>query len=124
MTDFSQNKINDDAAAAFVARADDGPVRMLNLLKFVAGGDETYKRYAAAVGPLLAKAGGRALFTGRPAELMIGDETWDLVIIVEYPTRGAFLAMAGSEAYQAIAHLRAEALERSVLYALDPAELG
>lgn len=120
MNEESPNRLHDDALAAFSARAADGPVRMLNLLAFAPGGAETYQRYMAAVGPLLAKAGGRVVLTGRPAELMIGAETWDLVLVVEYPSRGAFLGMIGSEAYQAVAHLRAEAVAGSVLYALDP----
>jgi len=96
---------------------------MLNLLKFKPGGAEQYQRYTAATAPLLAKAGGKVLLAGRPAELLIGDQTWDLALIVEYPKRAALLAMLDSEDYQAIANLRTEALERSVLYALDPVAL-
>lgn len=120
MSQDSPNKLNDEALAAFSARAADGPVRMLNLLAFVPGGASTYQRYTAAVVPLLEAVGGHLVLSGRPAELMIGDEAWDFVLIVEYPSRGAFLGMVASEAYRAIAHLRAEAVARSVLYALDP----
>ena len=42
--------------------------------------------------------------------------------MVEYPTRRAFLEMVTSPEYLEIAHLRTEALERSELHPLDPAD--
>jgi uncharacterized protein (DUF1330 family) len=107
----------------FVGRADDGPVVMLNLLKLKSeGGAEGYSAYMEKVRPLLAGVGGRALYAGRGAELLIGrsDENWDLVLIVEYPTRKALIGMISSPEYQAIQHLRNESLSRSVLLATDP----
>ena len=41
------------------------------------------------------------------------------MLLVEYPTRRAFLEMIQSEAYQAIAHLRTEALARGELHPLE-----
>ena len=114
------SKVNEDALASFSKRGGEGPVVMLNLLKFGDGGAARYMEYGTAVAPLLAKVGGRVRFQGVAAELVIGDEAWDLVLLVEYPSRAAFLAMVSSPDYQAIVHLREEALERSVLYATDP----
>jgi len=114
-------QLNPGPLDAFLARKDEGPVRMLNLLKFKPeGGLQLYKQYGEATGPLLEKAGASVIYLGRPAELLIGDEDWDLLAIVEYPTRNAFLQMVGSSDYQAIEHLRHDALVRSVLYATDP----
>lgn len=115
--------INAEAFASMQSRAADGPVTMLNLLKFKPGGDASYRRYAAATGPLLAKVGGHVASLGSGAELVIGrphEDGWDLVLLVTYPSRGAFLQMIQSEEYKAIVHLRSEALERSVLLATDP----
>lgn len=112
--------LNPEALVAFGARAAEGPVRMLNLLKFTATGAESYLRYGEATRPLLAKAGAHVVYAGRPAELLIGEPEWDLLVLVEYPTRGAFLEMVSSDEYRAIEHLRHGALERSVLYATDP----
>ena len=112
--------INEDAMRAFAARAGDGPVYMLNLLEFLPdGGAEHYAEYGAAVAPLLAKVGGRAVFAARPAEDLIGDGHWDLMVVVEYPTRQAFLEMVSSPEYEAITHLRTESLRRSELRAMD-----
>ena len=110
--------------AAFAQRGADGPVVMLNLLKFHPdGGAERYGEYGVAVAPLLERVGGRPIWAGNPAEGLINGEDWDLMILVEYPTRQALLDMIGSPEYQAIAHLRDEALERSRLQANDPVTL-
>jgi uncharacterized protein (DUF1330 family) len=111
---------NEDAFAAFSKRAGEGPVFMLNLLEFQPdGGAERYAEYGEAVAPLLARAGGRPIFAGRPSEALIGEGTWDLMVLVSYPTRQAFLDMISSSEYQAIEHLRTEALLRSELRAMD-----
>ena len=113
--------LNQEGFAAFSARSGDGgPVVMLNLLAFEPdGGQERYAEYGAAVAPLLEKAGGRIVFAGQPATVLLGQVSWDLVALVEYPTRQAFLDMIGSEEYRAIAHLRTEALTRGELHPMD-----
>jgi uncharacterized protein (DUF1330 family) len=110
--------------AAFAERAADGrPLVMLNLLAFKPdGGRRRYEEYGEAVAPLLEKAGGRIAFVGEPAAALIGDGSWDLVVLVEYPTRQAFLEMIGSAEYQAIGHLRTEALVKGELHPMDPGE--
>jgi uncharacterized protein (DUF1330 family) len=111
---------NEEAMSAFSERAADGPVFMLNLLEFQPdGGAERYGEYGEAVAPLFARAGGKPIFAGRPAESLIGEGTWDLMVLVSYPTRQAFLEMVSSPEYQAIEHLRREALVRSELRAMD-----
>jgi uncharacterized protein (DUF1330 family) len=111
---------DEEAMAAFAGRAPEGPVYMLNLLEFVPdGGAERYAEYGAAVAPLFEKAGGKPIFAGRPAESLIGEGPWDMVLLVSYPTRQAFLDMVSSPEYQEIEHLRSESLVRSELRAMD-----
>jgi uncharacterized protein (DUF1330 family) len=116
-------KPNQEGFAVFAARAEDGtPVVMLNLLAFrPEGGRERYEEYGTAVAPLLEKAGGRIVWLGAPAAPLLGDGSWDLVVLVEYPTRQAFLDMVGSEEYRAIEHLRSEALVKGELHPMDAA---
>jgi uncharacterized protein (DUF1330 family) len=71
------------------------------------------------VAPLLERAGGQAIFAGRPNEHLIGEGSWDMVLIVSYPTRQAFLDMVSSPEYQEVEHLRSEALIRAELRAMD-----
>ncbi len=108
----------------------DSPVVMLNLLRFrdrATGGTgrdglsgrEAYARYGANVRPFLEAVGGRVLWQGRADSVVIGgsDDAWDAVILVEYPSRRAFLEMVSSPRYQAVAADREAALEDSRLIA-------
>lgn len=103
---------------AFMALDDAGPIVMLNLLKFKPGGQAAYMKYGAAVQPLLQKVGAKSLFAGRAAFCFIGDAVWDMVLLVQYPNKQAFLEMINSAEYQAVHHFREEGLEGQVLYAL------
>jgi uncharacterized protein (DUF1330 family) len=116
-----QEQPNPEGFAAFAARAGEGhPVVMLNLLAFVPdGGRKRYEEYGEAVAPLLAKVGGQIVLAGEGSPPVLGNERWDLVALVEYPSRQAFLDMVGSEEYRAVEHLRSEALARSELHPLD-----
>jgi uncharacterized protein (DUF1330 family) len=120
-TKAQPEQLNQDGFAAFAARAGEGsPVVMLNLLCFQAeGGRERYEQYGEAVAPLLEKVGGRIVFFGEPAAALLGEDSWDLAVLVEYPSRQAFLDMIGSAEYQAIGQLRTEALTRSELHPMD-----
>lgn len=106
--------------------SDSGPIVMVNLLRFKPDADgidagvsgaEAYGRYGAAVAPLLEKAGGRVLSTAVCEESIIGPEAreWDLVILVEYPSREAFLGMVADPAYQEVVPHRSASLADSRL---------
>ena len=116
--------LNPVALQDFERRADEGPVVMLNLLDFKPdGGADRYAEYAAAIAPLLERAGARVIFAGAGNAAVIGPSQWDVIALVEYPTRRAFLEMIGSPEYVRVAHLRSEALERSELHPLDPVDV-
>ena len=118
-------QINPESFQSFTGRASEGPVVMLNLLKYKPdGGREMYMRYGMAVFPLLQKVGARIVYTGEAAEQLIGKEEWDSILLVEYPTRQAFVDMVTSAEFLAIQKLRDESLVRSVLYATDPTTIG
>ncbi|HUF53275.1 MAG TPA: DUF1330 domain-containing protein [Dehalococcoidia bacterium] len=128
---MSAIKPNATAFAQLAAEADakSGPVVMLNLLKFKeqADGDEvsgreSYNRYGRDVKPMVEKLGGRILWHGKADQLLIGDEEWDSIALVEYPSRKAFIEMATSQQMNDIHHNREAGLERTVLIACT--ELG
>ncbi len=120
---------------ALVAQANgDTPVVMINLLRYreragyapgadaaPCSGREAYGRYQAGVTPLLAEAGASVLWFGRAMQTVIGPdaERWDDAILVQYPSRGAFLAMVSRPAYQRIAMHRTAALADSRLIATE-----
>jgi uncharacterized protein (DUF1330 family) len=116
-------RLNQEGFAAFAGRVGEAaPVVMLNLLSFKPeGGRERYEEYGTAVAPLLERVGGRIVFLGEPASALLGESSWDMVVLVEYPSRQAFLDMTSSTEYQAIGHLRTEALIKGELHPVDPA---
>jgi uncharacterized protein (DUF1330 family) len=79
-------------------------IAMLNLLKFrdkavykdgrtdSISGREAYMRYGNAMTKIVEREGGRILFTGRIAGLVIGEVEgmWDVAAIMEYPSRAEF----------------------------------
>ena len=92
---------------AFISLQHDGPVVMVNLLKFKPdGGAAEYAKYGAAVAPILKKIGAKILFTGQARVCLIGNGEWDVVALVEYPNKMALVKMAQSAEYQAIHHHR------------------
>jgi uncharacterized protein (DUF1330 family) len=112
------------------ASTDSGPVVMVNLLKFRSGdspdgttGVEENRRYGDAALEMIAHQGGRLLWAGTGDQVLIGDaeQDWDAVLLVEYPSRTAFIEMVSSPEYlEAHAH-RERALERTVVIACTPA---
>jgi uncharacterized protein (DUF1330 family) len=110
------------------------PVVMLNLLKFAertdgAGDDDgsdsgsgrdSYARYGDRVRSMLEKVGGRVLWQGRADSVVIGgeDDDWDAVILVEYPSRKAFLEMTSSPKYREVSKDRTAGLADSRLIAM------
>lgn len=108
-----------------------GPIVMLNLLRFKdsAGGgaegltgEEAYRRYGEAVAENLARVGGTLLHLARCSGTVIGPESerWDLLALVRYPSRAAFLEMVSDPDFQAKHALRTAALEDSRLICCQP----
>jgi uncharacterized protein (DUF1330 family) len=106
-----------DQAAELAAGTVEGPIVMVNLLKF-SGEPQEYGRYQEAVTPLLAKAGAELVWIGLPQHLVIGDpdaDAWDAVALVRYPSRQAFLDMVSSPDYLAASGHRDRGLADTVL---------
>lgn len=100
-----------------------GPVVMINLLRYRPdGGAQSYAHYGEGVLPCLARVGARLIWQGSAHSTVIGppSETWDAVVLVQYPSRRAFLEMITSPEYLAIAGRRSDALIDSRLIATAP----
>ncbi len=121
---------NLDQFQQLAASTDNGPVVMINLLKFRVGdegdavpGVEEYRRYGDVALEMVEHQGGRLLWAGTGDQVLIGDpeQDWDAVLLVEYPSRAAFVEMVSSPEYlDAHAH-RERALERTIVIACTPA---
>ena len=117
-----ENKLqpNAEQMQGFADPSADGPIYMLNLLKFreraeYSDGRETdltgaqaYGLYGAEVSKLLINHGGGGMFNAQVDRLMLGEveELWDAVALAMYPNREAMMQMIQSDAYQAIHHHR------------------
>jgi uncharacterized protein (DUF1330 family) len=100
-----------------------GPVVMLNLLRFRAGGRESYDRYVGALADrFLARYGADVLYAGAGSTALVAEpgQEWDMVVLVRYPSREAFSRMVADPEYQEVTHLRSEALTEAVLQATVP----
>lgn len=112
-----------DQLAALLEIEIDGPLVMVNLLRFAPdGGEEAYRQYGAAATPFLEKSGASIRFFGHGVATVIGGEEWDEVILVEYPSKQAFLDMTGDPDYPSA--LRSGALADSRLYCTVQADRG
>ena len=92
----------------------DGPIYMVNLLKFKdkaeyedgretdLTGFEAYQLYGRAVSRLIQAYGGEIQFAADVTFLSLGqvEELWDEIAIAKYPNRGALLAMSSSQEWQ------------------------
>ena len=102
------------------------PVTMVNILKFNdrsgiddESGREAYMRYSKNMTPLLQKAQGKVIWMGNVTQTLIGDyeQAPDMVLIVRYPSKEAFIEMSTTPEYEAISKDRKIALEYGGLLA-------
>ena len=104
---------NDEQMKGFMEPGHEGPIYMLNLLKFKEKaeqedgrdndltGEEAYAIYGKEVIGHLKKVGGEWSFGGSVSRLMLGgvEELWDKVAIARYPSRKAMLKMVTDPDY-------------------------
>lgn len=125
-----KNAVEPDEAQlnAFMALGE-GPVSMLNLLKFRktaaypdgrdAGmsGREAYFRYAVPMTKLVLDAGGTLDFSGDVNPLLIGEveELWDMAAIMTYPSPKTLAEISLTPEFQEIAVHRKAGLEGQLL---------
>ena len=106
----------------------DTPVVMVNLLRFKdradganegMSGAESYMKYGEQMKKFVESKGGRFIWTGRVDSMLIGesDADFDVVALVEYPSRKAFVEIATSEHVATIGEDRKMGLEGQWLIA-------
>jgi len=113
---------------ALLSGSDEGPVVMVNLLRFKPRadapdgdltGEEAYHRYAKAMIPFVESKGGRLIWSGHLTSQVIGrgGEDFHAFAIVEYPSRKAFVEIAMDPFVAGIGADRAAGLEMQWLLA-------
>ena len=115
---------NEEQIRGFFEPGPDGPIYMVNLLKFKPEaeyedgrqtsltGREAYALYEKGVTELLPQFGGYGAFFGEVERLMLGfvEDLWDVVAIAVYPSRQAMLEMMQSEGMKEISPHRSAGL--------------
>ena len=109
------------------------PITMINLLKFreiahyedqslgdaaAISGQEAYQKFADVASVKIQENGGSVTFLAPTQQLVVGDpekNDWDMVAIVAYPSRAAYLCCFDSDDYQAAIKHRIAGLERRLL---------
>ena len=133
MHDKSYLEVSPEAGKNFFSKGLEGPVTMLNLLRYrdVAdysqfpelapsspiSGEEAYQLYMEHTTPLLKKAGSEVIFMGKANSFLIGPESekWDLVLLVRHVGAMPFLGFARDPEYLKTAGHRTAALADSRL---------
>lgn len=111
---------------ALVESDDDSPIVMVNLVRFKdratgidegKSGAEAYATYGEKIAPYLAEIGGKVLTATSSVESIIGPDEpeWDAVVLVQYPSRKAFISMISNPGYQKEHEHRAAGLEEARL---------
>ena len=120
------NKVypNKEQIKGFMEPVSEGPICMVNLLKFKdkaayedgrdtdLSGREAYALYEEGVKKLLQEIGGGIGFEGDVARLALGEveELWDVVALAVWPSRGAMFEVMQSPEMQAISVHRSAGL--------------
>ena len=111
--------------AEMAEKGPDGPIFMINLLKFKdkaeyedgretdLTGRQAYQLYGAGVAQLITEYDGRILFMADVTFLSLGqvEDLWDEVAIAAYPDRNALLRMSTSKEWRDLSVHRAAGLE-------------
>lgn len=123
----------EEAALALIARQIDGPITMLNLLRFRAiadyteapalapdepiSGADAYRLYTEWTLPHLIVTGGEVLFEGTGGPFFIGptSERWDHALLVRQESLDDFFGFASNPEYLAGIGHRTAAIEDSRL---------
>ena len=121
------NKVvpNSEQMEGFTKPGPEGPIYMVNLLKFKEkavyedgrqtelSGQEAYALYAEGVSKLLEDVGGKIEFNGQVERLMLGEveELWDSVAIAMFPSRAAMLELMTTNGLRENSALSAAGLE-------------
>lgn len=111
---------------SLVESEDESPIVMVNLIRLkdeATGidqgktGAEAFAAYGRGIAPYLAEVGGEVLAATDSVEGIIGpaEPEWDLVLLVRYPSRQAFVRMISNPGYQREHEHRAAGVEEARL---------
>jgi len=104
---------------AWLAQSDmEGPVTVIDLVKFKPGGEESYDTYDTLAEAKLTSLGGGVVFRGSSKSVDgLDSSSWDRVTMRKYPSAAAVVEMGASSEYRAAFPHRLQGVEASLVYA-------
>lgn len=127
-------EVTQEAGKAFFSRNLEGPVHMLNLLRFKETADYSedprlqpatpisgylaYRKYMDHTLPFLHENGGEVIFEGTCSHFLIGPESenWYLFLLVRHQSKEIFLNFASNKQYQeGVGHRKAALADSRLL---------
>jgi hypothetical protein len=132
-TEFGQIDASYGRTLATTPPEDDGPVWMVNLMKYrdvavytdgrpsTISGREADDRYAPL--SVLADLGAEVVFFGDVEHQLVGDEpTWDRIGVVKYPTRRSFLEMQSRPDFMELYAHKEAGMESTIIIGCQPTD--
>ena len=130
-----------NAWAIFRGLPPGAPIHMLNLVRLRDRADypeghedhgrnlsglDAYRAYGRTTAHILARVGGRQVWSGRPEVTVTGpqSEAWDLAFIAEYPSTQAFIDMVRDPEYRVFVAHRTAGVADSRLVCISPQAPG
>jgi uncharacterized protein (DUF1330 family) len=104
-----------------VQAADSDEIFVLNLLRFkLDGGREDYTKYGRVAGKLIQERRGGPVMVLHPELPLIGDETWDELILVRYPSLQLLMGMIETDTWKTANVDRERGLDKTVAFPTRP----
>jgi uncharacterized protein (DUF1330 family) len=100
-------------------------VSLSELIRFKQpGGRDAFHRYADALQPILAKAGGKVWMSVRAEMPIVSEQFWDHFTLTQFPSLEAFTDMFQSAEWQEASASRLQAVDRMLIVGAKPVKLG
>lgn len=111
---------NAEVMEALAASTAEGRFAQILLIRYER--PETYTDWIDAVLPRLAEVGAHLVWAALDAEPMIGpvERRWDVVAVVEYPSREAFFEMLAGDGWAEVEDLRMTGMVANEIYGCKP----
>lgn len=116
----AQSRAQQGGLASLAQSSMQGPVVVIDLVKFNSGGEEGYDKYDAIAEAKLNSLGGEVIFRGSSTSVPGMNSTqWDRVTFRKYPSAAAVLEMGASAEYRSGFPHRLASVVKSFVYAFS-----
>lgn len=118
---MSELAANVDVVQSLLEAGPDGKFATVLLIKYP-DDDSAYTDWIDAILPRLHAVGARIVWAANGGEPIVGDpdRRWDVIVVVEYPDRQAFVDLIQGGGWTDVDELRMTGMERNEVYGCSP----